>query len=265
MARPKKCDILKNERLGQIRVNNNGCEMQLIEYKNANKIKVRFNDKYKAVVSTKYEHFDAGRVINPYYPSVYNTGISGNKYPIYTNNSNTKEYTAWRGIIQRCYDPLYKSKWITYNDVKCSDEWILYDNFYEWIISQENYEKWKCINRGCVDKDILFKGNKIYSSDTCTLVSPRINALFTKANSLRGNLPIGVMIDKKNGMYVAAVENNNKNIRLGRFKTIEEAFNVYKTEKEKIIQRVAKEEYELGNITKKCYEAMMNYEVEITD
>ena len=35
--------------------------------------------------------------------------------------------------------------------------------------------------------------------------------------------------------------------------------------KEKVIKRVAQEEYDAGNITKRCYESMMNYEVEITD
>ena len=35
--------------------------------------------------------------------------------------------------------------------------------------------------------------------------------------------------------------------------------------KEYIIKQVAQEEYAKGNITKQCYEAMMNYEVEIAD
>jgi uncharacterized membrane protein len=32
-----------------------------------------------------------------------------------------------------------------------------------------------------------------------------------------------------------------------------------------MIKQIAKEEYNKGNITKQCYEAMINYEVEITD
>ena len=50
------------------------------------------------------------------------------------------------------------------------------------------------------------------------------------------------------------------------YPTPEDAFYLgYKPYKEKYIQKVAQEEYELGNITKVCYEAMMNYQVEITD
>ena len=35
--------------------------------------------------------------------------------------------------------------------------------------------------------------------------------------------------------------------------------------KEDLIKQVAEIEYAKGNITKQCYNAMMNYEVEITD
>ena len=35
----------------------------------------------------------------------------------------------------------------------------------------------------------------------------------------------------------------------------------YKKYKEDYIKQIADEEYSVGNITKKCYEAMMNYKV----
>ena len=41
-------------------------------------------------------------------------------------------------------------------------------------------------------------------------------------------------------------------------------FLVYKNKKEFYIKQIAKEEYDNGNITKQCYDAMMKYEVEIT-
>ena len=47
--------------------------------------------------------------------------------------------------------------------------------------------------------------------------------------------------------------------------TIKEAFLDYKECKESYIQQIAQEEYNKGSITKRCYEAMMNYKVEITD
>ena len=52
---------------------------------------------------------------------------------------------------------------------------------------------------------------------------------------------------------------------MGYYSTPEKAFEVYKAYKENIIKQVAEIEYKNGNITKDTYEAMMNYEVEITD
>ena len=45
----------------------------------------------------------------------------------------------------------------------------------------------------------------------------------------------------------------------------EEAFNVYKKAKEKHIASIAETLFKEGKITKKVYDAMMSYKVEITD
>ena len=58
-------------------------------------------------------------------------------------------------------------------------EWIE-NNYYE--VSGEKM---------CLDKDILCKGNKIYSRETCIFVPSRINTLFIKCNKSRGKDPIG--------------------------------------------------------------------------
>jgi hypothetical protein len=108
---------------------------------------------------------------------------------------------------------------VQYKNVSCCKEWFLYDNFYEWLHKQENFEIWKNMPRSALDKDILVKGNKVYGPDTCCLVPNYVNSLFISRN-------------KKNKAQ---------------------------------IQQVAKEEYEKGTISKKCYEAMMKWEVEIGD
>lgn len=58
---------------------------------------------------------------------------------------------------------------------------------------------------------------------------------------------------------------NGKSVNFLTRDTVEEAFMDYKIAKESFIKQIAKEEYCKGNITKKCYDAMMKYEVEITD
>ena len=155
------------ERLYEERLNNQGCLMKIVEYNNYDDIVVEFQDKYKAQVHTAYGHFVKGVVKNPYYPTSYGVGMIGNKYPVSINCKATREYVVWQGILKRCFDKNTKDKYPTYKDVTCCEEWLLYENFYEWLHAQENFDKW--LNCGkwewAVDKDILIKGNKTYEKD----------------------------------------------------------------------------------------------------
>ena len=251
-------------RLGQTKHNYQGCLMKVIEYNNSINICVEFQDKYKAKVYATWERFETGGIKNPYYPSVYGVGIVGNKYPIRNNdNKSSKEYKVWSRMLERCYDDKLKQRRPTYKDVTCCEEWLLYDNFYEWLHSQENFDKWLDGERWHVDKDIIVKGNKVYSPETCCLVPVNINTLFIKHDKARGNCLIGVTY--RNNTYNAQCNINGKCVNLGYFHTEIEAFNEYKKTKENDIKRVAQEEYDKGNITKRCFDAMMTYEVEITD
>ena len=119
----------------------------------------------------------------------------------------------------------------------------------------------------CLDKDILYKGNKTYCRDKCIFVPERINNLFTKSDKSRGKDPIGV-IPKPSGNYQAYCGNGyGKQIKLGTYATKEEAFQVYKSYKEKLIKEII-DSYE-GKIPELHYirlkTAMYNYEVEIDD
>ena len=259
--------VVKNPfaKLDEERLNNQNCPMRIVGYIDANNIIVEFQDKYKARVHTGYGNFKKGNVKNPYYTSVYGVGMVGKKYPAKINGEHTKEYKAWSAMLNRCYGKSYEHS--TYQDVTCCEEWLLYDNFYEWLHSQLNFDKWFNEERWAIDKDILNKGNKIYSPKTCCLVPMNINSLFTNRSNRRGNLPIGVGINKKTNKYVAVCNSpfTNKGEHLGTYDTIEEAFRTYKQYKENIIKQVAQIEYDKNNIIKQCYEAMLNYKVEITD
>lgn len=257
------------ERLGEERLSNQGCLMKIIEYNDAVDIIVEFQDEHKAKVHTQYTNFKRGNVKNPYYPSVYGVGITGNKYPtwIIGTDKHTKEYEIWMNMLIRCFDNKIKEKYPTYKDVSCCDEWLYYDNFYEWLHSQENFDKWYSNEKWHLDKDILIKGNKIYSSETCCLVPENVNKLFLKDDASRGSLPIGVTKDSKGYGFVIRCMNPLTGNRdyLGYHTNMEKAFQLYKQHKENLIKQVAQIEYDKSNITKKCYQAMMDYEVEITD
>lgn len=109
-----------------------------------------------------------------------------------------------------------------------------------------------------LDKDILIKGNKIYSPETCVFIPSSINKSFETNKKRRGKCPIGVY-ETKDNKYASSYKGKH----LGRYQTKEEAFQVYKQFKEKGIKEVA-DKYK-DKIPNKLYEALYKYEVEITD
>ena len=137
-------------------------------------------------------------------------------------------------------------------------------NMCKWL--EENYYEIPG-EQMCLDKDILYKGNKIYSRNTCIFVPQRINTLFVKCDKNRGENPIGVHPRESGNYQAICCDGYGKNIPLGTYTTKEQAFNVYKKYKEKVIEEVANS-YE-GRIPEPYYSklktAMYNYEVEIDD
>ena len=264
---------LKEKRNGLISTNNQGSIMKIIKYNTANDIEVEFQDKYKAVVHTSYDCFITGGVKNPYYHDVYGIGCTGTKYPTSIKQGDkwvtTKEYSTWLHMLERCYLQKCKDVNPTYQNATTCEEWLNFENFYEWLHSQENYTNWANLKWSALDKDIIGgKGNKLYCPDTTCLVPVDINELFVKRNKLRGDLPIGVRDNIRGFLPYRAycgLGTKKKGIELGSYSTPEEAFLVYKTFKENLIKKKAEKAYSQGKITKRCYDAMMEYQVEITD
>ena len=203
-------------------------------------------------------------------------GTMSGKYPSVENGKETKEHCAWIKMLERCNLESVKTKHPTYYDAHCCNEWLEFDNFYEWIINQDNYDIWKqTYHNFNLDKDIIQKGNKYYSPKYCELVPDNVNKLFTKRDKCRGDTPIGVTRHiirgktKNTIRYYAQCTNNfdpgSRVKYLGSYYTAEEAFYVYKQYKEELIKRIAEYEYNRGTITKRCYQAMLNYQVEIID
>ena len=118
-----------------------------------------------------------------------------------------------------------------------------------------------------LDKDILCKGNKIYSRNTCIFVPKRINTLFTKRDNDRGDSPIGATPTSSGNYQVRCHDGYGKSVYLGVYSTKEKAFQVYKEYKEKVIREVI-DSYE-GKIPEPQYTklktAMYNYKVEMDD
>jgi hypothetical protein len=140
----------------------------------------------------------------------------------------------------------------------CTSLFHDFNHYVNWARQQVGYGKGFHL-----EKDILVRGNKIYSEDNCVFVPLQINALLLKNNAKRGPYPIGV--SKAKDKYAAHCKNGGGVPRkyLGQFGTVEEAFLAYKTFKEKRIKYEA--EKWKDQIDQRAYYALMNYEVLITD
>ncbi len=176
----------------------------------------------------------------------------------YSRINNLKAYTLWSHVFQRCYNNNYLEKFPSYKGCSVHPDWHNFQVFAGWF--EQNYDK-KKMQGWHFDKDILFKGNKIYSPETCCFVPPEINTLFTKSNKNRGIYPIGVSIHNKR--FKSYTLKEGKQIHLGTFDTPEEAFEAYKVAKEIKIKELAK--FWKSSIEYKVYKALINYKVEITD
>lgn len=175
--------------------------------------------------------------------------------------SRTTAYGLWFDMIRRCYHTRPFER--TYIQCTVCDEWLEFNNFKEWFNNPES----GYINGYQLDKDIINKGNTIYSPSTCCFVPSEINSLLTKRQLLRGKYPIGVSEFKQNKKtkYVATISKFNSKCHLGYFDTPTEAFVAYKIAKEQYIKELAEKYFQEGKITKKVYDALFRYEVEITD
>lgn len=251
----------KIDRTGEKKLNNQGCLMKIVKYNSNRDIDIEFENGY-IIKNKEYKKFKNGNIRNPFYPNVYNVGFSGEgKYRQTINRTPTKEYNCWCAMLQRCYSKKYQEKHPTYIDCFVCSEWHNFQNFAEWF--NENYYEVDD-KRMELDKDILIKGNKIYSPENCVFVPQNINKLFTKNNNSRGEFPIGVHFNKNANKFESYCNNENgEKIYFGLFDNSIDAFYEYKNFKENIISKVANE-YK-SKIPEKLYNAMLLWKVEITD
>ncbi len=240
---------MKN-RIGERWMTNQGYWITIIECFGAHNCTIQFDNGH-IIKGRAYDLIRKGIIANPFHPSVFGVGYVGvGKY----SSKNKIASIKWKSMLKRSYNIEYKTKNPTYRDVTVCKEWECFQVFAEWF-----YKDYK---EGYVlDKDILLKGNKIYSPETCCIIPQEINILFVKCDSRRGKCPVGVKAAGRK--FSSSLNKHGDPIYLGTFDTKEEAFQVYKIAKEEWIKEVADEWKD--RIEPEVYNAMYAYEVEITD
>ena len=252
-------DVNYKDCVGEVCKSKSSGDFKIVKYNDTRNVEIQFLKTGFETVA-RLGDIRNGEVKDRYSPSVFGVGIIGARYPVSEGGRDTKDYALWKGMLKRCYSDSYKKRYQTYEGCEVSDNFKSYEYFYEWCHKQVGFDNkdWH------LDKDLLVKGNKVYSESTCVFIPKEINALLTKSTASRGEYLIGVSWNKRNKAFVAMVSRSKgKHEYLGYFTTEIEAYNTYKQAKESFIKEQA--EKWKGKIDDRAYEALMKYTVEITD
>lgn len=247
-------------RLGESKLNNQGRKMTVVKYRSDSDIDVQFENGF-VVEGTQYQLFERGTISDPFYPSLYGVVYMGMRTPYSKSNEYAKPYEVWSGMMKRCYNE-HCTRHIWYEDCEVDERWHNFATFYQWW-NENYYELPDGMGRIELDKDFKVKECRIYSPDTCLLIPQRINGAKPKARTIDREFPIGLTYQANRGKYQVRMNKYGRDTIIGLYDTKEEAFAVLKREKEGELKRLA-ELYKLY-IPKEVYDAVINYEVEITD
>lgn len=243
-----------DSRVGQVFTTNGGTDCVIVEYNGTYNVKVRFLDDYNYETVVAMKELRNGEVKNPFSKSVYGVGFLGKgKFKTAINKVLTPEYKYWSGMIMRCYYEMSLMKNPSYKNCTVCEEWHNFQFFAEWITTHESfglgYE---------LDKDLLIKGNKLYSPETCSLLPKEVNMAINGIYLSKGRFKQGVSLTKS-GKFQAQLSCFGENKYLGCFETEKEAEKVYKQSKEEYIKIVADKWRD--TISKKSYDALMLWSV----
>ena len=164
---------------------------------------------------------------------LFGVGINDSEWPVYKyGRIKGKQvkiwqcpfYKRWTSMLERCYSTKYHEKWATYKHCYVCDDWLYFSNFKAWMENQD----WEGKQ---LDKDLLIKGNMVYSPETCIFVSRQINNFLVEHAGTRGEWPIGVSLDKKWGRFLSQIAINGKHKTLGYFPSPEEAHDAWRKAK----------------------------------
>ena len=167
-------------------------------------------------------------------------GVGTNDVPFKVSNSEGYKgkyplYNLWAGVLRRCND-WDLNKHPTYKGVLSSKE---FESLHLFILAMKD----KYVPEYSLDKDLLIRGNKIYSTNTVIFIPKEINNFLVKNDINRGNKLLGVSIHT-HGRLQAQIKLDGKGTNLGLFDNELEAHQAWQSAKIKQA-KVLKERYSI--------------------
>lgn len=250
-------NIKRIDRVGETGVNKQGLQMEIIGYKDRRHVDVLFSDGCirKGI---QYDCFLSGAARSLLYPEFLGVGFFGEgKYKARVNGAKTRAYINWSSMLTRCYSEKYIKRRNYERCSVCSD-WLNFQTFAKW--HELNY--YSVANDTVeLDKDIIKKGNDVYSPETCIYVPHKLNTIICNRHNNRGEYPVGIC--KQKDKYIVSCNIAGNQTYIGSYEIIEDAFAAYKDTKEREIRRAA-EAYR-NIIPDYIIDHILAYRVEITD
>lgn len=243
---------------GAVFKTNNYGDVEVTEYIDSHNITVKFLNT-GAIKNTTASALTTGILKDSEVHDTHKYGVMDIPKSVGRGGRCDPLYKKWNGMMQRCYNPKNKINNPAYEACTSSETFRHFSKFKSWYYSQIGCEQedWH------LDKDILIKGNKVYSEDTCCIVPPEINCALLNNKKARGAFPQGVIYNSTKTRYRARIQRGYKWESLGTYDTPEEAFYAYKPVKEAHIKSLA--EKWKDKIDPRVYESLMNWVIEITD
>ena len=154
---------------GRIFSSTNSGDFLVTEYFNYDKVAIVFlNSGYKMLA--RANNINKGEVKDPYAKSILGIGCVGvGPYNVDGTPFERMIYSRWRGILDRCYVKREGSKTV-------HPEWLNFQNFAAWFMSEfyeiPHYSAYDM----AVDKDVLVPGNVEYGPYRCLILPGFINS-----------------------------------------------------------------------------------------
>lgn len=227
----------KHSYLGKVYPTKSFGNCTVVDYKDSSNVLVRFentgNEVYVAGGNLR-----SGRIRDPMAPGVAGVGFLGTgKYQCRNKTSDgmrTKEYACWESMMKRVYNPQNASAARPYEDTSVDVRWHNFQIFAEWCQTQKGFGE-----QGFqLDKDLISKGNKVYSPEKCCFIPLHINTAITgmKHNNTSGYAGVS---ETSVGTYGAEVTINSVHVHLGTYNSKESAAFVYRSIKEAYVRSLA--------------------------